>query len=63
MKRFYRSKDNNIIGGVCGGLGEYTNIDPLFWRLAFITANFFIPGVVIAYLVLWISATIKPNEK
>ena len=29
MKRIYRSKKDRIIGGVCGGIGEYFNVDPL----------------------------------
>jgi phage shock protein C len=62
MKRFYRSTKSNVIGGVCGGLGEYTNIDPLFWRLGFITANAFAPHVLLVYIVLWCAATLNPNE-
>lgn len=35
-KKLYRSADNRIIAGVCGGLGEYFNIDPTFIRIIFI---------------------------
>jgi phage shock protein C len=49
MNRFYRSKENSYVGGVCGGLGEYTNIDPILWRLLFI----FIPSGLYIYLIMW----------
>jgi len=26
-KRLYRSKTNKIFAGICGGLGEYMNVD------------------------------------
>lgn len=32
-KRLYRSKKNRMIGGVCGGIAEYLNIDPAIVRL------------------------------
>ena len=32
-KRLYRSDENKVICGVCGGLGEYFNIDPTIVRL------------------------------
>lgn len=36
MRKYYRSKRDSMVGGVCGGLAEYTGIDSIFWRLAFI---------------------------
>lgn len=33
MKRFVRKQ--GYVGGVCAGLGDYTGIDPIFWRIAF----------------------------
>jgi phage shock protein C len=57
MKRFTRSREHNAIAGVCGGLGEYFNLDPVFFRLAMALPAILIPGVaqylVIVYLVLW----------
>ena len=34
MKRLYRSNTDRMIAGVCGGIGEYFNIDPTLVRLA-----------------------------
>ena len=32
-KKLYRSRQNRMICGVCGGVGEYFNIDPTLIRL------------------------------
>ena len=44
-----------MIGGVCGGLGEYLNVDPTIMRIAFV-AGFFLSGTLAfwAYLIMWI---------
>ena len=55
-KRLYRSRKNRIIAGVCGGVGEYFNIDPVIARILAII----IPGFGwFAYLVC---ALIIPEE-
>ena len=54
MKKLYRSTTNKKIAGVCGGLGEYTNLDPTLWRVIFILL--LLPGGLpglIPYLLLW----------
>ena len=28
VKRLYRSSDNRVFAGICGGLGEYFDVDP-----------------------------------
>lgn len=54
MKRLYRSRNNKIIGGVCGGIGEYLNIDPIMIRLVW-GILFFIGGTgLLGYLIAWI---------
>jgi len=52
MKRLYRNITEAKIGGVCAGLGDYFNIDPVIIRLAFLLLIF--AGGGIAYLVAWI---------
>jgi len=55
-KRLYRSRTNRWIAGVCGGIGEYFNIDPIIIRILAII----IPGFGwVAYL---ICAIIIPSE-
>ncbi len=54
QKRVYRDPDNRILGGVCGGLGAYLDIDPVIVRILFVVA-FFIFGIsLLLYIILWI---------
>ena len=39
-KRLYRSKKDKVIGGVCGGLGGYLNIDPVVIRVVWLALFF-----------------------
>lgn len=52
--KLYRSVSNQMIGGVCGGLGTYVNIDPVFVRLLFVLLLFGTDFGFILYLLLWI---------
>ncbi|UCD99312.1 MAG: PspC domain-containing protein [Chloroflexota bacterium] len=54
-KPLRRSPDNRILLGICGGLGEFFGINPIWFRLAFIIAA--IPGGfpgLLLYLILWV---------
>ena len=65
MKRFRLSRDERKIAGVCGGFGEYFNVDPTIIRLAFIfvgAITAFLP-LIIAYLVTWAIAQPEPEPK
>jgi phage shock protein PspC (stress-responsive transcriptional regulator) len=53
-KRLYRDPDDRVIGGVCGGLGAYFDLDPLIFRILFVILFFVFFGVLI-YIVLWIA--------
>lgn len=58
-KRLYRSVKSRVIGGVCGGLGEYLNVDPVLLRVVWAVA-FFAGGMgLLAYIIAWI---IMPEE-
>ncbi|MFZ5940468.1 MAG: PspC domain-containing protein [Bacteroidota bacterium] len=54
-KRFYRDPEDAVLGGVCGGLAAYLNIDPLILRLLAIFLLFFGGVTGIVYIVLWIA--------
>ena len=41
VKKLYRSTDNRIVAGVCGGLGEYFDVDPTLVRVAYVVLSFF----------------------
>jgi phage shock protein PspC (stress-responsive transcriptional regulator) len=62
-KRLYRSRNNRMLFGVCGGLGEYLNVDPTVIRLIFVLA--FLPGGpgLLAYLVLALLVPEEPLEE
>ncbi len=59
-KRLYRDDDNAFIGGVCGGLGNYFNVDAVYIRLAFVLLVLFGGFGPLIYLILWI---ITPKAK
>jgi phage shock protein C len=54
MKRIKRDSHNGIIGGVCQGLGEYFNIDPIIFRLIFISLFFLFGGGILTYIIAWV---------
>ncbi len=59
-KHLYRSCDNRILGGVCGGLGKYFDIDPVLIRL--IVALLIFTGIsIIFYIVAWIIIPEDPS--
>jgi len=53
-KRVYRSTTEKVIGGVCGGLGEYFGIDPTWVRVLFVLSIFANGVGLLAYLIGWI---------
>ncbi len=46
-KRLYRSRNNRMLSGVCGGLGEFANVDPTLVRLLFVAGTIFSGGVLL----------------
>jgi phage shock protein C len=63
-KRLYRSRKYNAIGGVCGGLATYFNIDVVLVRILFALGLFFscIFPFGLLYIALWIAAPLEPKE-
>jgi len=53
--RLMRSSRNRMIGGVCGGIGEYFNIDPTLIRIIVVVLALLPAGpMVLVYIVAWI---------
>lgn len=50
QKRLMRSRGDRIVGGVCGGLGRYFNVDPLFFRIGGVALAFVGGAGVLLYL-------------
>lgn len=49
-KKLYRSKENRFFLGVCGGLGEYFDVDPTIIRLMWVFVsvfNFMLGGIIV----------------
>ena len=55
-----RSRNDRILAGVCGGLGEFFGISPFWFRLAMFIA--FIPGGVPGILIYLIAMIMIPSE-
>ena len=56
MKRFYLSSNDRKIGGVCGGLAEYFDIDPLIVRIAVCALIWCGTVGIWLYLLIWLLA-------
>jgi phage shock protein C len=59
MKKLYRSRRNRMIGGVCGGIAEYFNIDPVIVRIIAVAFFFMGGSALLAYV---IGLIVIPNE-
>jgi len=60
-----RSGTDRLVGGVCGGLAEYSGIDALLWRVGFVGLTIAGGAGVLVYLLLWVlmpPAPTRPDE-
>lgn len=60
-KRLYRVEEGKIICGVCGGIAEYFNIDPVVVRLGFVLLAGMGGSAVLVYIVGAIIMPPKPT--
>lgn len=62
-----RSRTDKIIGGVNGGLAEYTGIDALLWRVGFVALALAGGTGILVYLLLWLlmpaGPALTPSEE
>ena len=63
MRTFHRLSGQKKIAGVCAGLGEYFEIDPVFFRLFFLVSLFFGGLGALIYVLLWIMAPEKAGPE
>jgi phage shock protein C len=54
IRRVRRSRQDRVIGGVCGGLGRYLQIDPVLLRIAAVALALSGGLGVLAYIIAWI---------
>lgn len=63
-KRLYRSTQDRMFAGVCGGIGEYLDVDPTLVRLAFVALTLLSSGSgLMIYLILMLIVPERPQEK
>jgi phage shock protein PspC (stress-responsive transcriptional regulator) len=62
-KRLYRSRQSSIIAGVCGGIGEYFDIDPVIVRIVAVLLALAKGVGLIAYVVAWIAMPARPEDE
>ena len=60
IRRIYRSEENRIFAGVCGGFGEYFNIDPVIIRLVWILFVMAGGSGIILYIIAWLIIPKQP---
>ncbi|MFH1074788.1 MAG: PspC domain-containing protein, partial [Candidatus Firestonebacteria bacterium] len=61
--RFFRSRSNKMVLGICGGLAEYFNIDPVLTRIGAVLLALISGGVVVlVYLVCWFIIPLEPEN-
>ncbi len=63
MKKLHRPAEDRKLAGICGGLGEYFDLDPVFFRLFFLASLLFGGLGAVAYLILWIMVPEKTGAQ
>jgi phage shock protein C len=62
--RLYRSRSEKMIAGVCGGLGEYFDVDRVLIRLLFVALTLISGGLgLVAYVILWVVVPRQGDEE
>lgn len=60
-KRLYRSRQESVVSGVCGGIAEYFDMDPSIVRIAVVVLTLATGGVgIIAYLLCALVIPLRP---
>lgn len=60
-KRLYRSKSDSMLGGICGGIADYFQLDPTMVRIGYVLLSILsaaFPGILV-YIILWL---VIPSE-
>jgi phage shock protein C len=60
-RRLHRSRDDRVVAGVCGGLGEYLGVDAVLFRIAFVLLVFAGGLGILAYVLGWIFLPEEPE--
>jgi len=60
-KKLYRSRKDKIIAGICGGIGQYFDIDPNLVRVIGALVCLTPPGIL-TYIIAWFILPQEPEE-
>jgi phage shock protein C len=52
MKKLYRNKDNGKLTGLCAGMAEHFNTDPILFRVAFVMGVLILGIGILPYIIL-----------
>ncbi len=64
IKRLYRSRKDKVLGGVCGGIAAYLDVDPVVVRLIWAIVALISMGLgILAYIIAWIIIPEEPSLK
>ena len=61
-KKLYKSRENQVISGVCGGIAEYFSTDVTIVRLAFVLFSFLGGPGILAYIICMFVMPEAPRE-
>lgn len=61
-KRLYKSNQNKMIAGVCGGIAEYFALDPTLIRLGWVIFSLMGGSGILAYILAAIIIPERPRE-
>ena len=61
MKRLYRSNQNKMIAGVCGGIAEYFDIDPTVVRIAWVILSLVGALGILSYVICLVLMPENPS--
>lgn len=59
-RRLYRTDDDRVVAGVCGGVAEYFGVDPVLVRLAWVLFTLVVGTGALFYVLAWF---VMPNEQ
>lgn len=63
VRRLYRSGNDKILGGVCGGIAAYLGVDPVLVRLLWVIGTLAWGFGLLAYIIAWIIIPRNPRHK
>lgn len=60
-KRLYRSNSKKVVAGICGGLGDYFAVDPVWFRIGFVVLTIGGGSGILIYLLMWLIVPPEPE--